>query len=55
MAVRSAKELNVYKKAYRLSMLVFEISKKFPSDERYVLTVQSIILLLTETPRNFRR
>jgi four helix bundle protein len=40
MAVRSAKELTVYKKAYRLSMLIFEISKKFPVDERYVLTSQ---------------
>jgi four helix bundle protein len=40
MAVRSAKELTVYKKAYRLSMLIFEISKMFPADERYVLTSQ---------------
>jgi four helix bundle protein len=40
MAVRSAKELTVYKKAYRLSMLVFEISKTSPADERYALTSQ---------------
>jgi four helix bundle protein len=40
MAVRSAKELTVYKKAYRLSMLIFEISKTFPADERYALTSQ---------------
>ena len=40
MSVRSAKELVVYCKAYELSMRVFEISKRFPTEERYALTSQ---------------
>lgn len=40
MAVQSAKDLIVYKKAYELSMTVFQISKRFPPDERYSLTSQ---------------
>lgn len=40
MAVRSAKELEVYKKAYALAMDVFKASKAFPNDERYALTSQ---------------
>jgi four helix bundle protein len=38
--IRSAKDLDVYKKAYSLSMRIFEISKQFPSEERYALTSQ---------------
>lgn len=34
------KELTVYKKAFRLAMEVFEISKKFPNVEKYALTDQ---------------
>lgn len=30
----------MYQKAYALSMRVFELSKKFPPDERYALTSQ---------------
>ena len=40
MAVRSAKELTVYKKSYELAMLIFEISKRFPREEQYALTGQ---------------
>jgi four helix bundle protein len=40
MSVRSAKELTVYLKAYRLAMRIFEISKRFPPEERYALTGQ---------------
>ena len=40
MAVRSVKELTVYIKAYNLSMKIFEISKRFPSEERYALSSQ---------------
>ncbi len=40
MAVRSAKELVVYCKAYRLAMRIFEVSKRFPTEERYSLTSQ---------------
>lgn len=40
MQIRSAKELIVYQKAYRLAMAIFEISKGFPTEERYVLTGQ---------------
>ena len=40
MAVQSAKELTVYQKAYSLAMQVFEISKRFPPEERWALTGQ---------------
>jgi four helix bundle protein len=34
------KELTVYKKAFTLAMEIFEVSKKFPSEEKYDLTSQ---------------
>lgn len=37
---KSHKELDVYKLAFELAMEVFEISKHFPSEERYSLTDQ---------------
>ncbi len=40
MAVKSAKELEVYKKAYALGMRIFALSKNFPPEERYALTGQ---------------
>jgi four helix bundle protein len=40
MAVQSMKELTVYRKSYDLAMRVFEISKRFPPEERYALTGQ---------------
>jgi len=40
MAVQTAKDMVVYQKAYGLAMKVFEISKKFPPEERYALTSQ---------------
>lgn len=41
MRINSAKELEVYKKAYALAMEVFEVSKTYPPEERYALTGQS--------------
>jgi four helix bundle protein len=38
--VSSAKELDVYKLAYELAMMIFEISKRFPPEERFALTTQ---------------
>ena len=40
MAVQTAKELTVYKKAYAVAMRVFELSKRFPAEERFALTGQ---------------
>src|SRR5688572_6538846 len=40
MLIRSAKELNVYTKAYDLSMRIFHLSKQFPPEERFALTGQ---------------
>src|SRR5260370_17452924 len=40
MRINSAKELEVYKKAYELAMKVFEVSKGFPPEERFALTGQ---------------
>lgn len=34
------KDLTVYKKAFELSMLIFNESKKFPDDEKFGLTSQ---------------
>jgi len=40
MAVQSIKEMQVYQKAYASAMTVFEISKRFPPEERWALTGQ---------------
>lgn len=40
MQIRTAKELEVYKKSYRLAMEIFELSKTFPAEEKYALTSQ---------------
>jgi four helix bundle protein len=38
--VNSAKDLDVYKVAYDLAMMIFELSKGFPPEERFALTTQ---------------
>ena len=40
MQINSAKDLIVYKKAYKLAMRVFELSKGFPAEEKFALTSQ---------------
>ena len=40
MKLNSAKDLEVYKKSYKLAMDVFELSKQFPAEERFALTSQ---------------
>ena len=40
MRINSAKDLNVYKKAYALSMEIFKLSKEWPTEERYSLIDQ---------------
>ncbi len=40
MRLNSAKDLEVYKKAYNLAMTIFELSKNFPNEERFALTSQ---------------
>src|SRR5882724_8534258 len=40
MQIDSPKDLNVYKRAYDLAMEIFEVTKTFPSDEKYALTSQ---------------
>ena len=40
MRLNSAKDLEVYKKAYSLAMQIFEITRKFPKEEKYALTSQ---------------
>jgi len=34
------RDLKIYKKAFQNAMNIFEVSKKFPADERYSLTSQ---------------
>ena len=38
--VGSFRDLTVYQKAFALAMKIFEITKKFPSDEKYEVTDQ---------------
>jgi four helix bundle protein len=40
MRIESAKDLTVYKSAYRLAMEIFELTKCFPLEEKYALTSQ---------------
>ena len=40
MLAKSAKDLDVYKKAYEFSMELFGLSKAWPKEERYSLTDQ---------------
>lgn len=40
MGVNSFKELIVHKKAHELAMEIFQISKRFPHEEKYSLTDQ---------------
>jgi four helix bundle protein len=40
MKISSAKELQVYQEAYALAMEIFEVSKRWPSEEKYSLTDQ---------------
>ena len=40
MQINSAKDLNVYKTAYELSMKIFELTKNFPVEEKFALTGQ---------------
>ncbi|HJW29938.1 MAG TPA: four helix bundle protein, partial [Saprospiraceae bacterium] len=37
---QSFRDLTVYKKAFELAMEIFDITKKFPKEERYSLTDQ---------------
>lgn len=40
MQINSAKDLIIYKKAYELAMLIFDLSRTFPLEERFALTGQ---------------
>lgn len=40
MMIKSYKDLEVYKKSYRLAMEIFQLTKKFPKEEIYSLTSQ---------------
>ena len=40
MQISSAKDLEVYKKAYQLAMEIFVLSRSFPAEERFALTSQ---------------
>jgi four helix bundle protein len=40
MKIETAKDLDVYKLAYQLAMEIFELTKRFPSEEKYALASQ---------------
>jgi len=60
MRLNSAKDLDVYQKAYTLAMEIFETTKGFPPEERFALTGQirrssrSVCLNLREACNNFQ-
>ena len=41
MRIQSAKDLTVYKLAYKLAMDIFELTKRFPSEEKFALTSEN--------------
>jgi four helix bundle protein len=40
MLIASAKDLEVYRKAYELAMLIYRASQRFPPEEKFALTSQ---------------
>ena len=60
MSAKSVKETTVYRKAFMLAMEIFEISRRFPIEERYSLTDQigrsskSVCICLLEAYRKKR-
>ena len=40
MLIKSAKDLDVYAKAYDLAMRIFELTRRFPAEEKFALTGQ---------------
>lgn len=40
MRINSAKDLQVYQKGYALAMRTFELTKRFPAEEKFALTSQ---------------
>src|SRR6266487_5590601 len=60
MAARKVKKTTVYQKAFALAMEIFEISKRFPHEEKYSLTDQirrsgrSVCICLLEDYRKKR-
>ena len=40
MRIQSAKDLTVYKLAYKLAMDIFELTKRFPPEEKFALSSQ---------------
>ena len=38
--IKSAKDLKVYRKAYKLAMEIFQLSKEWPPEEKYSLVDQ---------------
>ena len=40
MRIRSAKDLTVYKLAYKLAMDIFELTERFPPEEKFALSSQ---------------
>lgn len=60
MASKSVKDTTVYKKGFALAMQIYEVSKKFPSEEKFSLTDQirrssrSVCICLLEAYRKKR-
>ena len=40
MQIKSPEELIVFQKGYKLAMRIFEVSKRFPLEEKFALTSQ---------------
>ena len=40
MKIETAKDLEVYQLGFQLAMVIFELTRTFPSEEKYALTSQ---------------
>jgi len=47
MVIQNTKELEVYQVAYPLAMKVFDLSKRFPPEERFALTWTAVLFAAT--------
>jgi hypothetical protein len=55
MAAQTFRDLTVYKKAFTQAMEIYQLSRKFPQEERYSLTVGKLLNHMIENPEKYSR
>jgi hypothetical protein len=50
--IKHFRDLEVYRRAFKAAMTIFQLTKEFPSEERYSLVDQSrkVLFLMTMNP-----